>query len=106
MGIPLSVEILDPGNPESPEGYRIRREHYELPDPGLHGDELAALHLAASAVRLEGIAGTEALWKLGGAESDSADSEPPPVDLPGHDDLRVLFGAIAGRRNAAFRCEV
>src|SRR3954470_4385465 len=101
MGIPLSVEILDPSNPESAEGYRIRREHYELPDPGLHPDELAALHLAASAMRVEGTAGTEALWKLGGAPD--AGAPPTSVALPGGDDLAPLFGAIAERRRVTFR---
>ena len=36
--------------------------------PGLAPDELAALHLAARVVRLEGA--TEALWKLGGERPD------------------------------------
>src|SRR3954471_3933969 len=101
MGIPLSIEQIDPTTPDRQEGYRIRREHYELPDPGLHGDELAALHLAASAVRVEGTAGTEALWKLGGAPDAAA--PPTSVALPGGDDLAPLFGAIAERRRVSFR---
>src|SRR4051812_16695669 len=82
MGIPISVEALDPGSPESPEGYRVRREQYELADPGLQPDELAALHLAASAVQMEGLTGTEALWKLGGDAADAGGGG-PTVALPG-----------------------
>jgi predicted DNA-binding transcriptional regulator YafY len=103
MGIPISVELLDPSTPDSPEGYRVRREHYELPDPGLKPDELAALHLAASAVQLEGLTGTEALWKLGGEGADAdADDAGPTVALPGSEELAVLFGAIAERRIVRF----
>jgi len=54
MGVPLDVVVLDPLNAESPQGYRVRRQRYELPDPGLEPDEVAALHLAATSVRLDG----------------------------------------------------
>src|SRR5204862_5864787 len=50
------------------DGYRVPPEDYYLRDPGLAPDELAALHLAAQVVRLEGA--TEALWKLGGEDRD------------------------------------
>jgi proteasome accessory factor B len=101
MGIPLSVMPIDPTDAEGPDGYRILREHYELPDPGLHPDELAALHLAASAVQLGGAAqGTEALWKLGGGGSAAAVDL--SVAIPGSDHLPTLFGAIAERRAVRF----
>ena len=105
MGIPISVEVLDPTTPDSAEGYRVRREQYELPDPGLKPDELAALHLAASGVQLEGITGTEALWKLGGDTAGGANGSVdagPTVALPGSEELAVLFGAIADRRTIRF----
>jgi predicted DNA-binding transcriptional regulator YafY len=102
MGIPLSVLTIDADSTESTEGYRILREQYELPDPGLHPDELAALHLAASAVEVGGAApGTEALWKLGGGASQR--SAPPSVAIPGSDHLSVLFGAMAESRTVVFR---
>jgi predicted DNA-binding transcriptional regulator YafY len=80
MAMPLVLEPLDPLQPEGPQGYRIPRDRYELPDPGLAEDELAALHLAASAVAVEGAwgrsASTTALWKLAAAGgSDVADTK-------------------------------
>jgi predicted DNA-binding transcriptional regulator YafY len=101
MGIPLVMEPLDPEHPELGEGYRIPREQYELADPDLAPDELAALHLAATTVRVGGNTGAEALWKLGGAPG-----EPPAPSavaaLPGGEHLGALFGAISERRTATF----
>ena len=100
MGIPLVVEVVDPTDPNS-QGYRIPKDRYYLADPGLDGDELAALHLAASAVRLEGADGVGALWKLGG---DVVEEGPAPAlaALPGTTHLGPLFAAISERRRAAF----
>jgi proteasome accessory factor B len=65
MGIPIELsEIIGTDPPET--GYRIPKDQYYLRDPGLEPDELAALHLAASTVRLDGIEGAGGLWKLGG----------------------------------------
>ena len=100
MGIPVAVEPLDSRNPDSPEGYRVRREQYELPDPRLEPDELAALHLAVSAVRLEGTAATEAIWKLGGAPDVA---EPAArVALEGSEHLPALFACVSERRAVRF----
>ena len=44
------------------QGYRIVRADYELPDPGLAPDELAALRLALQAVRVGEQSG--ATWKF------------------------------------------
>jgi proteasome accessory factor B len=116
MGLPLVVEPLDPLQPEGPAGYRIPRDRYELPDPGLLDDELAALHLAASAVRMEeGMgkrAATTALWKL--ASSTAAEPAPGPsaagtqttptsLELPTGDLVALLFGAVADRQTVRFR---
>ena len=101
MGIPVAVEPLNPGAPEGGMGYRIPREQYYLRDPGLAADELAALHLAAATVRLEGTAGDEAMWKLGGALD-----APAPVGavaaLPGSEHLADVFGAVTERRPLTF----
>ena len=100
MGVPIAVGLLDPDDPNL-LGYRIRRDEYYLPDPRLEPDELAALHLAASAVRLEGAGGVEALWKLGGAVAEGG----PVAELaalPGAAHLVPLFGAISVRQAVRF----
>ena len=100
MGVPLVLEPVDPGQPNV-EGYRIPKDEYYLQDPGLAPDELAALHLAASAVQLEGARGMEALWKLGGWVAEGG---PPPATaaLPGAAHLGVAFAAISRRRPVTF----
>ena len=102
MGIPIQVEAVDPANPEDGSGYRIPKEEYYLRDPDLAPDELAALHLAATTVRLEGSTGTEAIWKLGGAVSSEDDGLPAVAALPGSEHLAVLFSAVAERRTVSF----
>ncbi len=124
MGMPLVLEPLDPGQPEGPAGYRIPRDRYQLPDPGLADDELAALHLAASAVDVEGAwgrsAATTALWKLAAATSGGAGGgagerpavgggtgggagEIPALELPAGERVAVLFGAVVDRQRVRFR---
>src|SRR5947199_7031133 len=74
IGVPISLEAVHAFEQES--GYRIHREDYELPALDLTDDERVALHLAVTAVRLEGGgegvggggAGRDALLKLGGIE--------------------------------------
>ena len=101
MGIPVSVEPVNPATPESGMGYRIPREQYYLRDPGLAADELAALHLAAATVRLEGTAGDEAMWKLGGA-LDTPTPAGAVAALPGSEHLADVFQAVAERRPLTF----
>ena len=101
MGVPIEIELVDPLEPNS-HGYRVSKDAYYLRDPGLAPDELAALRLAASAVRLEGARGVEALWKLGGATSEQ-ELAPPMASLPGSEQLPVLFSAVGERRTATFR---
>lgn len=102
MGIPVSVEPLEGMGAEGAVGYRVRREDYELPDLGLEPDELAALHLAATTVRLEGAQGAEALWKLGGAVAEGGPVAAVAA-LPGEEGLAPLFGAVAARQTVHFR---
>ncbi|HEX3542749.1 MAG TPA: WYL domain-containing protein, partial [Acidimicrobiales bacterium] len=115
MGMPLIIEPLDARRPEEAMGYRIPRERYELPDPGLTDDELAALHLAVSAVDVEeawGRNATTALWKLAAAGPPGVDGTPagpPPaaparvaLNLPPGDRLATLFGAVADRQQVVF----
>jgi proteasome accessory factor B len=116
MGFPLVTVAVDPAHPDD-LGYRIPRELYELPDPGLDESELAALRLAASAVQLEGDWGRDAviraLRKLGGAVADGAPGgagQHPPegpgaaglAALPGEDAAATAFAAIAERRSIGF----
>jgi proteasome accessory factor B len=108
MGIPITtLEIVEGELPEI--GYRIRKADYYLQDPGLEPDELAALHLAASAVRLDGIEGTGAMWKLGGVPHTT--KERNAIDrrhgglaaIPAGDAVVTAFGAVAERRSLSFR---
>lgn len=107
LGLPLSTEPLGSGGSEE-VGYRIPRERYELPDPGLDDSELAALRLAASAVQLEGPGGedavTRALRKLGGAVVGAgADGAPGRLAaLPGGEFAATAFSAIGERRRIRF----
>lgn len=108
MGFPLTTVAPDPAHPED-VGYRIPRELYELPDPGLDESELAALRLAASAVQLEGQGGAEtvvrALRKLGGAvgEDEPGGEDSRIAALPGAEAAAVAFAAVAERRRLEFR---
>jgi predicted DNA-binding transcriptional regulator YafY len=120
MGLPLTTEPLDPSHPDE-VGYRIPREEYELPDPGLDENELAALRLAAAAVQLDGAwghnASVRALRKLAGAATGAGDTDPTGeagpgptgeagpaglAALPGGDMVAIAFGAIAARRRVRF----
>ena len=102
MGIPISVQPVNPSVPEAGEGYRVLKEHYALPDPGLAPDELAALHLAASAVRLEGVETTAAIWKLGGSPAGDGIEQASRVALEGSEHLPALFTAVGERRQVTF----
>jgi proteasome accessory factor B len=103
MGIPLRVEPV-PGVLPEVDGYRIPREEYRLRDPGLTTEELAALHLAASAVQVEGLPATEGLLKLGGLVTEGArDLGVHVAPLPADPNLASLFGAVAARRSVRLR---
>lgn len=101
MGVPLVTEPLDALYPDHGEGYRIPPEQYQLPDPGLTTDELAALHVAATAVSLADDAevGEQALWKLGGKLGSDTGRR---AALPGSACLPDLFEAIGKRRSVTF----
>jgi proteasome accessory factor B len=103
MGIP--IVMTEVGGADPPQvGYRIPKDQYYLRDPGLEADELAALHLAASAIRLEGVEGTAGLWKLGGVPAPSTEAPSPATmaAIPVDDRLVTLFGAVGERRPVSF----
>lgn len=99
MGVPLVLSEIEGTDPPV-EGYRIPPEHYQLRDPGLDADELAALHLATMAVRMEGVRGSGAMWKLGGSPRDV--SGPPIAHLAATPALGRLFDAVARRSPVSF----
>jgi proteasome accessory factor B len=116
MGFPLVTEAPDPAHPDD-VGYRIPRELYELPDPGLNESELAALRLAASAIQFEGEWGADAairgLRKLGGTggagpEESRAGSTTAETGqrglaaLPIEQAAAVAFASVAERRSVRF----
>lgn len=103
MGIPIRIEEI-PTSETHESGYVVHASEYYLRDPGLEADELAALHLATAAVRLDGVQGLGGLWKLGGAPV-SAPDVPQTVltELTADPNLAVVFGAVSDRRVLAFR---
>jgi predicted DNA-binding transcriptional regulator YafY len=102
LGIPLRVEPTTSG--DTADGYRIDPDDYYLPDPGLEPDELAALHLASLAIRLDGLSEREALWKLGGLVDTGASlADQTVASLPSDPALVPLFQAIVDRRQVSFR---
>lgn len=101
MGIPIEL-VPRPYSDPPVDGYVIRRSDYYLPDPGLAPDELAALHLAASVVRLDGLGGLGAFWKLGGLPADGADTPDLHVSLPTTEHLLTVYEAFVERRSLRF----
>lgn len=99
MGVPLVLSVV-PGTDPPVEGYRIPPERYQLRDPGLEAEELAALHLATVAVRMEGLRGTGAMWKLGGVPD--VNNEAPIAHLAATPMLGVLFEAVGQRSPVKF----
>lgn len=109
LGIPIEMAII-PGLYPEEYGYGIDRSDYELPDPGLDPDELAALRLALQAVRVgdQSGDGSEALWKLGGLVGSDGGVDTGPVgtdavaSLPADPSLVPLFSGVLERRVARF----
>ena len=98
LGIPIRVETVDGFGAD--QAYRIHPDDYYLPDLALTDGELAALHLAVTAVRLDGDAGREGLAKLGGIAGEGAESALADVSVtPG---LAVLFEAVGRRAVVTF----
>lgn len=103
LGIPLTIERV-PGLDPPVDGYRISPDDYYLPDPDLDADELAALHLASMAVRVEGLGEREALWKLGGlVDGDDGAVANAVVSMPTNPALVPLFEAVTRRQPVSFR---
>lgn len=97
IGIPIRTELIDTLGSET--GYRILPDEYYLPALDLTPEEQAALHVAVTAVRLEGGAGREALWKLGGIEGEAATAVAALPTVPA---LGALFDAYRSRSPVSF----
>ncbi len=89
----MGVPIRDAGS-EADVRYRVDPKEYYLPDLDLTDDELAAMHVAVSAVGLGSAAGEGALMKLGGIEGSGA---VPIAVIPFVDVLTPLFEASRRR---------
>jgi len=100
QGVPLRIETV-PGSTPPQDGYRIDPDEYYLRDPGLDADELAAIHLAASAVRLEGASAAGGLRKLGAPLRGETAST--IATLPTAPHLSTAFDAVAAGRRLQFR---
>jgi len=98
IGIPVRLEAVDSFGPE--QGYRIPPDEYYLPSLDLTADEQAALHVAVTAVRLEGgPAPAETLLKLGGREGEAAHALAALPTVPA---LPALFDAYRTRSTVTF----
>lgn len=95
MGVPL--RDAEEGNETR---YRVVPSEYYLPALDLSDDELAALHVAVTAIGLGDGAGEGALMKLGGIEGEGA---VPIAALPLADALVPLFEASRRRAVVRFR---
>jgi proteasome accessory factor B len=110
MGIPIVAEPLaGPDHSDRFTGYRVPRDLYELPDPGLDEEELLALSVAVSAVAFDGSgrgAATTALWKLAAVGAQGAGSNAggvaPLADVPADERVATLFSGVQQRRVARF----
>ena len=93
MGVPLQDTMID-----NETRYRVDPKEYYLPNLELTNDELAALHVAVTAIGLGSTAGEGALMKLGGIEGAGS---MPIAELPFVEVLAPLFDA--SRRRCAVR---
>jgi len=96
VGIPLRTEASAVG-PDV--GYMIDRKEYGLPPLDLSETELAALHVAVTAVTLEGGVGAGALAAVGGAEGNPAAAI---AELPTVPALPAIFEASRDRATVRF----
>ena len=109
LGVPIEVVT---GATADLTAYRVDKTKYELPDPGLESDELAALHLALETVTVGSSPGdmARAMWRLGGVvDRASSDSAGIPVgeltEIPSDESLIPLFRAVIERRVVSFTYE-
>ena len=100
MGIPISVLPIDKLD-ASEVGYRVLPSDYYAPEIDLAPDELAALRLAVTAIRLEGTDTARALRTLGASPESPAEHTLAALDMP--EGLPTAFAALTERRVLRFR---
>lgn len=93
MGVPLQ------GSDDGESRYRVDPKEYYLTNLEFSDDELAALHVAVTAIGLGSSAGEGALMKLGGLEGAGS---MPIAELPFVDVLAPLFEASRRRSVVSF----
>jgi proteasome accessory factor B len=98
LGIPIEVVTADGFGAE--QAYRIDPADYYLPELSLTDAELAALHLAVSAVRLEGGEAREGLAKLGGLTGEGMDRALAEMTVTPV--VATLFDAVGRRAPVTF----
>ena len=98
-GIPLETVVID--TLTNVLGYELPAERFEMEDPGLTDEELAALWLATRLVRMGGGDITPALHKLGGSAGDLSEVPAPTANLGEVEAVAAVFGAITERRMVA-----
>jgi proteasome accessory factor B len=96
IGIPVRTDVSALG---ADTGYLIDRKEYGLPTLDLTPAEQQALHVAVTAVRLEGGVGAGALASVGGAEGDPAAAVAALPTVPA---LPSLFEAARQRSTVRF----
>jgi len=109
LGVPIEVVV---GATADLTAYRVDKSKYELPDPGLESDELAALHLALETVAVGSSQSdmARAMWRLGGVvDAATSDSLGVPIgeltEIPSDPALVPLFRAVTEGRTATFLYE-
>src|ERR1700712_5844905 len=102
LGIPLEVGYVDKFF-EDEQGYRIKRDAFELPEIDFTADEVAVLGLAAQVWRHAGLAAatSDALVKLKAAglsfDREQLDQVAPPPPAGGAGVGAVGGGGVGGR---------
>jgi predicted DNA-binding transcriptional regulator YafY len=95
MGVPIQES-----GPDQESRYRVDPKEYYLPELDLTDDELAALHVAVTAIGLGTTAGEGALMKLGGRAGSGG---LPVAELPYVEALAPLFEASRRRATVEFQ---
>lgn len=94
IGVEITTVTLG-GDDAGATGYMVRPDEYELPDPGLDSDEVAALQVALAATRPGSSTATEALWKVGARRS--TDPVSVGIEVPHLDALPIVRDAVVRR---------